>query len=231
MLVSHKHKFIYTKTAKTGGTSIEYYFERFCLPDGEFTRSHERDEYESETGIVGFRGKLLPEKVKWWNHMAAFQIKEQLGDEIWNSYFKFCSIRNPFERCISHYEYAGKNLERPLSEKIKRRFKNPFTSEEKRKFEYVLVHQPSIDRNKYLIDGEFCLDDVIRYENLEAEIERICEKLSLPFEPKNIPKFKSDVRRPNTTIESLYTKRSLAYVKKIYKYEIDKFGYEIPSMK
>ncbi|KPA10844.1 hypothetical protein MHK_008953, partial [Candidatus Magnetomorum sp. HK-1] len=47
MLVSHRHKFIYTKTFKTAGTSVESYFEPFCMNDGEWSRSHPRDQYIS----------------------------------------------------------------------------------------------------------------------------------------------------------------------------------------
>ncbi len=58
MLVSHRYRFIYTKTMKTGGTSVESYFERFCMPDGEWTQSHGREEYVSDAGIIGFRGRV-----------------------------------------------------------------------------------------------------------------------------------------------------------------------------
>jgi len=47
MLVSHRYRFIYTKTIKTGGTSVESYFEPYCMADGEWTESQKRDEYIS----------------------------------------------------------------------------------------------------------------------------------------------------------------------------------------
>ena len=57
MLVSHRYKFIFTKTVKTAGTSIESYFEKYCMPEGEWKESHNREEYVSETGIIGYRGR------------------------------------------------------------------------------------------------------------------------------------------------------------------------------
>lgn len=35
MLISHRKRFIFTKTAKTAGTSVESYFEQYCMPEGE----------------------------------------------------------------------------------------------------------------------------------------------------------------------------------------------------
>lgn len=56
MLISHRKKFIFTKTNKTAGTSIESYYERFCMPVGEWEESHAREEYISDTGVIGYRG-------------------------------------------------------------------------------------------------------------------------------------------------------------------------------
>ena len=40
MLISHRKQFIYTKTAKTAGTSVESYFEKYCMPEGKWQFSH-----------------------------------------------------------------------------------------------------------------------------------------------------------------------------------------------
>ena len=92
MLISHINQFIYTKTAKTAGTSVESYFEKFCMPEDEWEFSHARDEYVSKEGIIGYRGNDARGK-KWVNHMSALEIRNNIGNSIWNSYFKFCVIR------------------------------------------------------------------------------------------------------------------------------------------
>ena len=95
MLISHRKNFIYTKTNKTGGTSVEAFFESYCMPEGQFTPSHGREETISEAGIIGFRGKGDGNSFEWRHHMPARQIREKIGADIWNSYFKFCVVRNP----------------------------------------------------------------------------------------------------------------------------------------
>src|ERR1700761_4866672 len=122
MLVSHSTRFIYTKTVKTAGTSIEVYFERFCMHPGEWRYSHERKEYASSAGIVGCRtGNLLTiQSATWWNHMPAGTIKALLGQETWNSYFKFCAVRNPFDKLVSAYHYFKPGTEKGWTWNLKR---------------------------------------------------------------------------------------------------------------
>ncbi len=223
MLVSHSHKFIYTKTSKTGGTSVEVYFERFCMPEGDWTFKDGRDEYISESGIIGFRGssKDKHKKYKWWNHMPASLIKERIGEEIWASYFKFCVVRNPYEKAISHFYFFGQ--------------KNPPVQVNNLKNEQELFEswlqssQPVINKDKYMIDEKFCLDDVIRYETLTTDLERICIQLNITWDPTLLPTLKKGIRPQNATVENLYTKKSRKLVESLYRFELDYFGYTFPS--
>jgi len=35
--------------------------------------------------------------------MPAFEIKNRVPAEVWNSYFKFCVERNPWDKVLSHF--------------------------------------------------------------------------------------------------------------------------------
>ena len=205
MLISHRYRFIYTKTVKTASTSVESFFEKFCMPDGEWTPTHARNEYESSYGVIGFRGNVMPSSVKWWNHMPALAIQELVGHEIWDSYFKFCVIRNPFDKCISAFCHFGKNHRMGKMVRLDEMLDRTMSSEQLRFFDYIQKAAP-VDRDKYLINCKFCIDDIIRYESLEADIERICRRIGLPFERECLPTFKKGIRSPDATVESLYTK-------------------------
>lgn len=235
MLVSHRHRFIYTKTVKTAGSSVESYFDRFCMPPAEWALTHHRPAYISDFGIVGFRGPPIsptPDRGPWWSHMPAALIREQIGEEVWGSYFKFCVIRNPYDKAVSaFYFYRSYN-----------RSKNDgsdecYGSEEwgdldrmRAEFEAWLPSgQLPIDRDKYLIDGQFCLDDVIRYEALAKDLERICARLGVVWHPASLPHFKSGYRPGNQSIESLYTDKSKSMVESAYAFELAYFGYSFPA--
>ena len=58
----------------------------------------------SDSGIVGYRG-TSPGGNEWFNHMPAEAIKARIGHEIWDSYFKFCVVRNPFEKLVSAFHF------------------------------------------------------------------------------------------------------------------------------
>ena len=102
MLVSHRKKFIFTKTKKTAGTSVESVFEPYCLPEGTWKQTHYTPERISADGIIGYRGNG-GQKAIFWNHMPAELIRNRIGEDIWNEYFKFTVIRNPFDKLVSGF--------------------------------------------------------------------------------------------------------------------------------
>ena len=61
MLVSHKHRFIFVKTRKTGGTSVELALAPHCGPDDIITPLKE---YGSETAGISPRNYRLPQ-TRW----------------------------------------------------------------------------------------------------------------------------------------------------------------------
>lgn len=223
MLVSHRNSFIYTKTVKTGGTSVESYFEPFCLPEGQWTSVHSREETVTDCGIIGHRGPIKKsEPSQWWNHMPAATIRDLLGEDLWGKYFKFCVVRNPYEKAVSMFYFSRFQRTRTVEfEGLER---------ERELFENWLLQGTNlpIDRDKYLIDGQFCLDDVIRYESLASDLERICFRIGVPWIPALLPTFKKGFRPVLATTEALFSENSREIVEKAYEFECEFFNYTFP---
>src|SRR5262245_14233995 len=104
MIVSHKYRFIFLKTAKTAGTSIEVGLSAWC-GDGDIitgdNRCGYRRNYALGLGRLGIRmpGEIerrLPEIVGYYPHMPAHQVRRLIGRETWDAYFKFAVERNPW---------------------------------------------------------------------------------------------------------------------------------------
>ena len=230
MLISHRHQFIYTKTVKTAGTSVESYFERFCVADGEWQPLHLREASETTAGIIGYRGSEPLDGRRWYNHMPAAQIKAQIGDDIWNRYFKFCVIRNPFEKALSAFAHFGKNHQLPRGPSgLWFRLKHSSCGAEQLRFLHWLTHHgPPMDRDKFVLDSKLCVDDFLRYESLSTDMERICARLGVPWEPALLPEFKSGIRSKDCTAAQLYTPHAIALVAKVYAFELTTFGYQAP---
>jgi len=89
MIISHEHKFIFVKTRKTAGSSIEKYLVDYLGPDDICTGSR-RD------GTPALNIDALTGHLGWqW-------IKENYANE-WNSYYKFAVDRNPWDKMVSIY--------------------------------------------------------------------------------------------------------------------------------
>ncbi len=194
------------------------------MPCNEWEFSTARDEYVSESGIIGFRGPGKPENCTWWNHMPAKLVRERVGEETWNGYLKFCVIRNPFDKAVSAF-YFFRNQAGTGSTEL------ADLDQERKEFENYLLKGTSIpvDRDNYLIDGEFCLDEVIRYERLAADMERICDRLSIPWNPGFLPNLKSGIRPKGAKVECMYTKKSRDFIEQAFAFELDFFKYSFPS--
>ena len=241
MLVSHRKQFIFTKTAKAAGTSVESYFEQYCMPDGEWQESHARDEYVSEAGVIGYRGPD-PSASTWYNHMSARRIRDLIGQDIWDRYFKFTVVRNPFDKLISGF-FMAENAKRKYSytQRLKASAKqildrgNPIDRVKGKtgieRFRCWIQKGGAInDRDKYLIDGQECVDYFIRFENLHEGIKHVCDHLSIPFEPARIPEFKKGKRHHRIQIRDYYDHETAQIVQKIYAWELERFGYDLPGL-
>jgi hypothetical protein len=86
-----------------------------------------------------------------------------------------------------------------------------------------------LDKNKFMIDGEVCVDYFIRFEHLHEDMKHVCDRLSIPFEPSNIPEFKKGVRKHIIPIKDFYDEATIKIVQEKYAWDINKFGYKIPD--
>jgi Sulfotransferase family len=239
MLMSHRKHFIYTKTIKTAGTSVECYFEPYCLPEGPWEFRHSRNEHVSTEGIIGYRGPKTEGKT-WRNHMPASEIRDRIGDSIWNGYFKFCVIRNPFDKLVSaFYFFENQRKNRPTALQSNRpgrqnknleAFRNVEGNNPVERFRSWIRNGGSIiDRNKYVIDGKICMDYFIRFEDLQGGIKHVCSILDIPFESEKIPKLKSGIRQNEIPLHEYYDPATVEIVSRLYKFEVETFGYSEPN--
>lgn len=205
MILSHHWKFIFIKTMKTAGTSIEIALSRLCGVDDVITPISPEDEtYRRDLGVfprnyefepTDSRGRDLPalrtSNSKFYNHMGAAEIKREVGDEVWNSYFKFCVERNPWDRVLSMYHWENRNQTQWTT------FSAFLRSQRAH-----LLHRRGW--GLYTIEDAVVVDDVLRYEDLATELERVRSQLGMPDElelPRAKGEYRAD-RRPYSEVMS-----------------------------
>jgi hypothetical protein len=220
LLISHLHRFIYLKTVKTGGTAVEIYFEVYC---GDPAQSgdipHFREAGVSAWGVIGTRGAATG---AWYNHMPASRIRERMGEADWNDYFKFCVVRNPFDRVVSQFWFQ---LEAAAREELRQA---DFAAVRKAFAGWSRQLRFPVDSMIYRIDGQPGIDYFIRYERLHEGLEEVCRRLNVPWQPERLGRYKSGFRvRPEHFLE-YYNSRVTALVRAEFAWELD-FGLtEVP---
>lgn len=226
MIISHKHKFIFIKTEKTAGTSIEVALSSFCgdsdiitplVPEDEETRKLISGK-TANNYYVPFRkysirnwGKLLikRQKSKFYNHITAREIKRFVDEKVWNSYFKFCFERNPWDKVISWYYWRYKTEPRPsIAEFID-------SGEAAKVSAYSL----------YTIKDKIVVDKIFLFENMAKELDEISSVLELPKQlvlPQTKGKFRQDKRHYKDVLE----RQDKDAIAKLFSREIEICGYK-----
>lgn len=115
MIISHKYRFIFVKTAKVAGTSLEMALRPFLGPDDISTPVvYYDEEFAQKNGIPGpqnyenlfkyeWRKKRYGAKGGFDEHSWAYEIKGLVGEHVWESYYTFTIERDPREKSISNY--------------------------------------------------------------------------------------------------------------------------------
>jgi hypothetical protein len=218
MLISHVRKFIYLKTIKTGGTSVEIYFEPWCVDPGKRAEDrHFRDAESSRWGVVGSRGEQ--NHPIWHNHAPASQIRELIGEALWLDYYKFCVVRNPFDKVVSAFWF---NLPAPVRELLKRA---DFSVVRKTFAEWIRLAALPLDRSIYTIGDEAVVDYFVRFETLQTDLERVCRQLATPWEPERLGRYKSEHRARMEHFSEYYGPAGAARVRKEFSWDLEFFGY------
>jgi hypothetical protein len=218
MLVSHTKKFIFLKTMKTAGTSIEIFLEPYCVSDYAGAE-HASPERVSEAGIVGVRA-LDVSGSRFFNHAPAEYIRDQIGQAVWDEYLKVTCIRNPFDKAVSAFWMFGSSLPRDAEiSDIRAAFKA-----------YVFGEGPPVDRQVFTIAGLPCADIYIRYEHLVGDLQRTCATLGIPFEADKLGRYKGHIRPRTPALDAYYDRETMDRVAEIYAPEFEWFGYDRTSL-
>ncbi|MFK5879877.1 MAG: sulfotransferase family 2 domain-containing protein [Flavobacteriaceae bacterium] len=200
MIINHKYKFIFIKTQKTAGTSLEITLSALCTSKDIITPiSIEDEKIRKEFGSQGpcnyknyyrlFNKKNFLEylfkskKMFFYNHISCLEVKNIIGNEMFDNYYKFCFERNPYDKVISlFYHQGGFNKWDSIEDFIKKGGLNIIKG-----------------FDQYTIGKIVAVDDIFKFEDLEDALVsisntlKLSESLKMP-ELKLKSKFRKDKR-------------------------------------
>lgn len=235
-MISHAHRAVFVHVPKCGGQSVEHFFLR-----AQGLGWDERDKLCLRLNRDPAKG---PPRLA---HMTAAEYVRlnYLTQAEFERYYKFAFVRNPWARLVSEYRYRPFYVHRfDFKTFVLKKLPSPGWSD---------LYRHVMPQRRYLVDeaGRMLVDFVGRFENLQADFDRVCAMLAL--EDTELPK--ANVTRvaaaslfSRTTwyrimgalegrfhvpewkdYRDYYDSETREYVADLYREDIEAFGYAFDS--
>jgi len=212
LVISKKYKYIFFHLPKNAGVSISRTLisQESILQIKRMTSFIFRNIFQTRDN---FYYSIQKKKLFFFrSHITCGEFYKLMENEPILNYLKFAVIRNPWDRMVSRYFYSKK-----ISDKFKDYTFKQFV-------DYDIRNNLSIiQQYNYCCDdrNNFCLDKVIKFENLNDDFNQVCSTI---YNKKNILNhFNQSEHKKYQEYYDLNTKN------KIYntcKKDIDFFEYE-----
>jgi hypothetical protein len=209
MLVSRQQKFLFVHIPKSAGSSVTAALK----PVSDRPQDELVNRLLAGVGInVNWFGPQSWKRGR--KHSTASQIQCMYSKEVFDSYYKFAFVRNPWALMVSYYHYIKANDKHHRSQKINNldNFESYLYYEIKRN----KINQSRFVTNRY---GDVIVDFVGRFENLTEDFGKVCHHLGLDTE---IPHLNTSVHHD---YRDYYNERTAKLVAYHWAEDILRFGY------
>lgn len=230
MLISHRYRFIFVKTRKTAGTSIETSLTRHCGNTDIITPISLQDEpWRGQFGVCpqyylpGQTADTAGGRVSAWRRQAVrLMSRVELQRQALVPYRMRRRLRNWKPRReiegIGYYNHmtAAEIVERVGADVWARYFKFCFERDPLDKtishYYYSAPQEPfesylergdfCSDFDSYTLDGELAVDFIGRFEHLAEDLQEVAQRLGMPFDGW-LPRSKGGSRGKTITASGL----------------------------
>jgi hypothetical protein len=164
-MICTTHRCVFVHVPKTAGQSVEHFFMNLLGMDWDTDRPALLLNSTSDParGTEKLAHLSAAEYVRC-GHMTAADF---------DSFFKFSFVRNPWERLVSEYRYRNYFSHLSFRDFVMNRFPSPGFDDQYRHVmsQFDMLHSQ---------DGELLVDFVGRFESLQQDFDRVCERLGIP---------------------------------------------------
>ncbi|WP_107668762.1 sulfotransferase family 2 domain-containing protein [Cyanothece sp. BG0011] len=216
MLISFEKKFIFIHVYKVAGSSINKALKSYQYSPSLYVKS-----LDKISQILSLEVPYLFDRVtKFEHHVTASELKKSLSPKVFNTFYKFGFVRNPWDWQVSLYHYARKEKTNKHHQLIK----------SKKNFdEYIdwlvndwwTTHEIRLQKSFLYDEQGNCLVDFIgKYEQLDQDFNSLLEKLDVKA---SLPHVNSSKRKKDYRL--YYNDKTAAWLEEAYKDDIATFGY------
>ncbi len=227
MIISHKYRFIFIKTRKTAGTSVEVMLSSLCDEDDVCTpiyppelghvARHYRGRWPVRDELARQRKKLNLKSATDWlkgrpyrNHSSAEDVMSRVGRSTWHAYTTFCIDRNPWDKTLSHFHMCKQRSNPPGS------FTDYLSSKD-----FCLNYPQYCDEH-----GKILVDRVLRYEDLEQGLFSLLDELGVPHAGTLGIRAKGAYRKDRRHYRDVYSDKQRKLIEHAFEPEIALLGYQ-----
>jgi hypothetical protein len=171
MVICHNKKCIFIHIPKTAGTSIEQFL---------------KEKGKNNIEYLGVRNN------RSLHHLTAFELKKELF-YIFDIYYKFSIIRNPYDRLLSEYYWTPIQGVGYKSNQTKADFITYVSNVVNKKLYFKNIYNDHfIPQYLFLYNNnnKLLIDEIFRYEDLEWTVNYLKKKLNInnnfPFLNKSL---------------------------------------------
>jgi chondroitin 4-sulfotransferase 11 len=205
MPVSHELKTIFIHIPKNAGESIE---KTLGMYGGNPAQTF--------WGVINNRYVL--------QHFVANEMRiHPLLTSVWDQYFKFAVIRNPWSKAVSEYNwYLRYGPIIPFYEWVN-------SLENRLKINNcvnVLEIGHNVEQHKFVYDntGQLIVDKLLRFENISNEFSELCLEKQWKL---NLVSTSATASNNNVPFYEYYDELTALKISRIYAEDINKFGYDM----
>lgn len=248
MIVSYKHKYIFVHCRKAAGSSVKASLARDLGPkDIQIGSMHDSMKLGIQPNRQTFKQLLTypanmhfaylllrtwsleksinhPNKISYTKkfgftpeHPTAEEISFAFSEE-WDSFSKFCVVRNSFSKAVSDYHWRTRSMKEKVS------FKEFLEAIVEGKSLGGVIPENPCNWEMYTINDKVVMDYIIDFDNLVNSLGNVLGNIGVQWDGW-LPNAKKI--RNNSDWKKLYDSDSYDLVKKIYGKEIDYFKFEI----
>ena len=213
MIASFSHGFVFVKTRKVGGTSLEIVLSSWCSGRDIVTPITAEDEaIRARFGGAARNFRAPGGGNAFFNHMPAAQIRTAVPG-LWRQAFKFAVDRHPYEKVVSRAWWN-----------IGRRGGSP-AAELDAEIARTIETRTYLNFPLYCADGRVIVDEVWRYEEMWDRLAALAERLGQAV-PEAVPRAKADHRRDRRPAREVLTKDQRTRIARDAGIEFELLGYE-----